>query len=323
MENKVICALKVFLPGYNEFPVKKAKYWAEKYYGAAKSTGKSLLKAIPDVATFRKKLGQPVIRLIDEYISPDFVTQSGLDKQAIMNKLVKRFRDRKTAQKYFDNVKRTYRTVKGIPAKRIKDSLSFSAAEYALKMTFGAWRFLGPIQHRGRGAFALAEAYLCGKPRPSLIRPQDKMIFNHPVCLTTPARVNGFRMKLHNQLMHSAANIIDRQYATRAIGDENDAINRLVNKFALEEFVPFAPGGLSHIDFVIHPDSIMPDDSPEIADIRYRIYKYFLGQEMADHLIAPWYTTRWVTKGRSGEYLGNPDKLCYVDMHLDIQVAKK
>ncbi|MEK7310313.1 MAG: hypothetical protein AAB038_05800 [Planctomycetota bacterium] len=324
MENEAICALRVFLPGVNEFPIEQARHWAESYYRVIKSTGKSLLKSIPDAATFRRKLGRPVIRLIDEYINPDFVTRSGRDKQAIMDKLIARFHDRKTARKYFNNVKRAYRTVKGIPAKRIKDSLSFSAAEYALKMTFGAWRFLGPIQGQGRGAFALAEAYLCGQLKASsLARPQDEITINQSVCLTTPARVNEFRMKLHNQLMHSAANIIDRRYADRVIRAENDAINRLINKFARKEFVPFSSGGSSHIDFVVHPDSIVPDDSLEIADIKYRIYESFLGQKMADHLKSRCQITHRVTKVRPEEYLGRSNKLFYADMHLDVQVMKK
>ncbi|MEW6026768.1 MAG: hypothetical protein AB1599_05710, partial [Planctomycetota bacterium] len=80
--------------------------------------------------------------------------------------------------------------------------MGIGAARYCLEMTFGSWRFTGKIQGKGRGAFALAESYLCGSPDAYLfVRPQDEIIVNQLVNITTPKRVNEFRMKLHNQLM--------------------------------------------------------------------------------------------------------------------------
>ncbi len=45
-----------------------------------------------------------------------------------------------------------------------QETLDSDAADYALKMTFGTWRFIGPIENKDKGALNVLEAFLTNSP---------------------------------------------------------------------------------------------------------------------------------------------------------------
>lgn len=323
MENKISTYLKVFIPAFNVYPFEKAMEWAEKYYASIKNFKRRWQRAVPDEKSFRKKVAKPLIKVTEEMISPEFRSRSGLAPENIISRLKYELRRDITARKYLEGIKRAYRTVKGVPAKKVKDILNLGAMNYWQDMTFGGWRFTGPLHGQGRGPFALTEQWLTGNPKSGhFLRKQDEVLLGKPTLISTPKKQGQFREKLHNQLMRSMSFIIDSRYDYQAINEENDKVNQLVNKYISKGFVPFNNAGESHLDFVLRPESIIPDDSPEVKQIMYDAYVYFLGKEMADYLKARWIITPRAVKPDPAEYLKSGKK-AHFDMFLDIQVAQK
>lgn len=279
---------------------------------------------MPDEKTFRKKVARPVIRVTEEMINPEFVNRSGLHVDDIISKMKYELRRDITARKYIERIKRAYSTVKGVPAKRVKDALDIGEVRYCLDMTFGGWRFTGPLDGKGRGPFALAESWLSNSPKaPGLLRKQDEVVLGGPVLIATPKNTPRLKEKLHNQLMRSGSFIVEAHYDSAVITEENDKINGLVNKFISKKFVPFGSSGASHLDFVLHPESVIPADSPAIRQIHYNAYAFFQGRQTADDLRKRCIETHRVAPVNPQDYIGWRTEKAYFDMHLDIQVTAK
>ena len=156
-ENRLLSHIRIYIPMVNEYPLEKAENWAKKYEQGLSHTLAQQRKAIPTQKAFFEKVARPILDKFQYLTDPEFngvVSRKGRTGEDIYARMKDRLLDHKTARKYFRNTKMAYQTRDGVDAKRIKDWLPYAAAYYAMEMTFGAWRFLGPIQHRGRGAFA-------------------------------------------------------------------------------------------------------------------------------------------------------------------------
>jgi len=323
-KNKVISHILIFIPKFNEIPFELVNQWADKYYHKARYTSYQRKEAIHTIKDFKEKIAQPTIDTMKQFINPNFINRSGKEYDAIIRELEEKMLDNRTAHKYRDELKYAHKRINGIPAKKIKDILGIGSINYALKMTFGAWRFIGSIDGKGKGAVILAGEWLSGNQSTiQLLKNNDKIVLGSPILITDTKRQGQLRRLLRNQLIRSGQNISNEHYSPQIIKKENDIVNQLVQGFAKDEFEPFFTCGDSHIDFVLEPQSVTPGDSRQVKEIEYKIYSFFKGEEEATKLREKWIEKDYHHPINIQEYIGNPDKPAYFDMHLDIQVSMK
>jgi 1-acyl-sn-glycerol-3-phosphate acyltransferase len=182
-------------------------------------------------------------------------------------------------------------------------------------MTFGQWRFLGPIDGKGTGAAILAGLWLSGDPETlQSLREKDQLITGQPVLITDPTRAGQLRKQLQNLLLHLGEFISAAHYSDEEIKKANRRINELVQGFTLAN--PEV-----HIGLEVDPDSVTPSDSRKVLEIKYQINERFLGEEKAKARRAECVEKIYPTSLDPTGYIGNPNKKAYFDMFLDIQVS--
>jgi hypothetical protein len=337
-ETEILLHLRLFIPKYNPIPFEKIVEYAEQTYLRAchRRKGGGTQK------DYEEKMFKPVIDGLKRLLSDDFVSKRGLTKEQIIKKTEEGKKE--AGRAYLENLNQAFETVDGIPAQAILEKLPLNSAKYGREMTFGEWRLIGPIDGRGTGAAILAGRYLSGLPVPKIgtqtgdlttlqfLRGKDQLITGEPVLITEPKRAGQLRKQLQNQLLRSGELIAEAHYSDEEIRKANKRTNELVQEFTLDKFEPFSPGGDSHIDLVVDPQSVTPADSKEVLEIKYKINEFFLGEKMAkdirrtsiekDYSLGP-YPRDKPTRPDPDEYLGKPGKKAYFDMYLDIRVEKR
>lgn len=138
MKNSGISHIMFFLPKFNLIPFEEVKNWADRYYQRLSHTNAQRKKSIRTHKDFKEKIGQPTIDATSQFISPDFRSRSGLTHDTIIGKLKDKMLDNTTSRKYQEKIERSYETIGGVPARRIKDKLDLGSNNYAREMTFGA-----------------------------------------------------------------------------------------------------------------------------------------------------------------------------------------
>lgn len=329
MTPKILTHLKVFIPRYNEYPLDKAQKWADKYYARARHISGHRRQAIRTQQAVKEKVINPLFKTFERMLNKNFVSRSGLTARDILNKM-KESLDKKGGRKYLDKLEMAYRKTDGVPAKYIKDRLPLGAANYAQKMTFGIWRLTGPLDKTGKGALNIVLDWLTGvTATPKFLRRQDEVVAGSPELITTPARPGRFRMQLRSYLMHAFALICQSNYQAEVIKEQNDRVNQLMNKFIRKDFVPFTTagakrspddhrGGLSHLDFVLHPETAELFNSSRLNEIRNKINAFFLGNQAI-----PLPRSVVFDKVKPSNFIGHPLQPIHLDMHLDLQITKK
>ncbi|MFH0889237.1 MAG: hypothetical protein V1871_08540 [Planctomycetota bacterium] len=327
--------IRIYIPGHNEYPLEKAERWAERYYQGLRHTSAQQRKAVPNQKAFFEKIAQPILdkfRYLTEPEFKDFVSRKGRDWEDIYARMKYRLLDPRTARKYLKYTKKAYQVKDGVKAKDIKDWLPYAAANYAMEMTFGAWRYLGPISDSGEGAFVLVSEWLTGKTDClNFLRDKDQRLQGHSVLITAPERASEFRRALRNKLAHAVMIIDIYNYAQDEVKKQNDRINEFVNGFIRPEITPFSIDGdssrnnrdsahASHINFVVLPETAKLRQSQELRELRYRICRHFFDKpSLQNLLIAPEYMNR-IIPSLVPTLIGNPDYPLCVDMYLDIKV---
>ena len=349
-QEKFLSHIKVYLPCFNEFPVEKAQKWADAYYKQICHISGHRRKSVRTQKDYREKVAKP---LIDEYQkmmdaisanAPGWKSKRRRSPQDIMEKMKQKMLSRHSARKYLTGLDKAFGIKDGVRAKALKQCLPFYAADYAIKMSFGSWRFNGPIQEechpdirrdiRGsnpaeagitvskKSAVAIATNWLTGNPEtPKFLRDKDEIINGKPVLVTVSSNAGRFRKQLANKLQQADLIIRAYNYSPEIIKSENDRINSWANDFANDEFTPFSTAGNSHIDFAVIPETAELYGSERLVGIRYRIYEHFLGQEQArktQSLSIPDYVKSVM---KPADLIGRKGYSICADMYLDIQVA--
>lgn len=304
----------VYVPAYNLFPPVKAREWAERYYRRLAHTKSAQARSISSFKEFKKKMCQPLIDASARMFNPEFESRSGLSAKDILRKQEEKMLSKNAYAKYKDGLKRAYAKRQGEPAKFIKDKLPYQAADYAVKMTFGIWPLNGPLVEGGEDALSIILGWLGGSAKivPAL-RAQDKLRQGGPIAITGPERLGEFKLKLRTRLARGLGFIRQSYFLKDVLKEENDLLNRTVNDYLGPEFAPFQSNGESHLDWVLHPETAGYRNDPKAMDIKWQIYEFFLGPDRMQK-IAQAFSTDKITQ------FGPPD---YMDMHLDIRVAKK
>jgi primosomal replication protein N len=163
-------------------------------------------------------------------------------------------------------------------------------ADYVEKMTFGLWRLIGPPS--GHSTKEAPLDIVLETLKPHIIK----------------GKWGQFRREFIRHFKPSFIGIHNSNYLSDMVKDRNDHMNELVNRFTREDVVQFSPDGASHMDFVLHPETVESYNSPRCLEIRSRIWDHFAGKplDMNDH---------------SQVTTPIPGRPCQMEMHLDIQVS--
>jgi hypothetical protein len=289
MKGEILVGKKAFIHWVKEFSFEETRKWGDALRHQILKTLEGMPnKAVPDNETFFKKIGKPTLDNLDKMLPDGFVSHKGRSKKMILAIARGRLNAPNAAKKHEQNLKLGLETFD-------QGRLNGAMVEYHLKRSFGEYRFTEPIE--------LALGWLAP--------------------FIQPAKQGRFKSKLGNQLMSSGLLISDCMYILDIIKLENDKINALLNQSIRQDIVRFEIGGQSHCDFVLIKSSIIPFYWSTVKEIKYGIYKEFDGEPFANDLRSRWPVIDESKPPNPDDYIGNPNKLAYFDMELDVQVSKK
>lgn len=106
--------------------------WVEGFQANAPRIIKKLMRKIKDEADYYEKVVGVILKRYPKFINPSFISRSGLNSKAIIQKISKHLQS--SYEKYKKNLDRAYETVDGIPAKRFKEAVAAAKEHYAKRM---------------------------------------------------------------------------------------------------------------------------------------------------------------------------------------------
>jgi len=329
MIDKLLTRVKVFIPGYNFYPLSLAVKWLKGYYNRVVYTNEARKEAIPDLKTFRRKLAKPLLKVFPQFLNPQFVNKSGLDANDIIVKHTAGLKSPLAAKKYQKHAEMKYATKYGIPAEQIKAKLPLSAVYYTEKMSFGPWVLAGPLNpkpdhlaikpYTGKSALSIIVGWFSGDVLiPEYLRSQDDLITGQPCLITRPSKLRKFQMELQTRLRRAVSHIQTANYAPEVVRQENDRTNQLVDSYRKPDIVSFQTDGPSHLHFIVHPQTAELRNGLKITTLRNQISQYFLGKDAKP--IEPVFLPEGQ---KSADFIGKYGHSILVDMYLDLQVTIK
>lgn len=150
-----------------------------------------------------------------------------------------------------------------VDKKRVKDvkaRMPLKTAHYAIEMTFGKWRLMGP-----RGDEAKS--------------PMDKVLdLLKPVII--PAKWPEFKKQFKKKLLQQFEIIGWFKYATERIDKVNARINQLISEFISKEISV-------SLNFIPHPETSESFYSERLVALRSKIHLEFTGKELDTSKLKP------------------------------------
>jgi len=321
MEGEIIVREKAFIPWVKEFTFEETEEWGQALRDSIPKTLEGILKGVPDNEAFRKKIVKPLIVAVRKMLGNGFVSRQGLTQELILEIMKAKLTGEDAAKNYQDSVKLAYEAFD-------QGELNSAMVAYHRGKSFGAYRFREAIE-KSLGwltqPFPLNDTHsknnISDKLSATSIRNEAERA--GLTLFIQPAKQGRFRLKFSNQVKHSGKLISNLAFDPQYFKPENDKINALINQYISKDIVPFITNGKSHCDFVLIPESVVPANSAKAKEKKYEIYKHFYGEEHANKLRAVWIVMDESIPPNPDDYIGNPNKLAYFDMELDVQVARK
>jgi hypothetical protein len=319
--------LKVFIPGYNFFPLSMSYKWLREYYNRIVYANEARKEAIPDLKAFRKKVAKPLLKVYPEFLNPNFTSRSALSANEIIAKHAYNIKRPEAAKRYHKHSELKYQTRDGIPAKYIKDKLPLGAISYTEKMSFGTWCLTGSLNPKrdkipvkdcaGKSPLSIIVGWLSGDVLiPEYLRKQDELIAGGHYLITKPSRLQEFQVELRTRLRRALHNIQASRYALETVQKENERTNQLVDGYKRSGIASFKVNGSSCLNFIIYPETTELLDGLNIIKLREQIRHYFLGKDTkpSESIILP-------PGSVASDFIGKHGPHVLVDMHLEIKVS--
>ena len=255
----IISHLKLIVPVIEEPPQELMDAFIKGCIRAAPKTYRHLKKALPDTKAVIKKLIKPSLKATESFLRPDYVTRRGLEIKDILtvSEAEIEFRARRW-------LKKTHLAFHKDPKER-KREIEFKAVYYLKEMARLNLPFKG-YKDIVRGVGPTGARWLTGDQTVLGRLGPGEILMGRPVDITrsgqasrclrmrdAPYRSIGaarFRGRFIREILASGSKIIDADYRPSLLAQGNDKINRLVTGYARDKFVPFTPGGASHVDFM-------------------------------------------------------------------------
>ncbi len=251
----IISHLKLMVPVIEKPPPELMDTFIKGCLRAAPKTYRHLKKALPDTKAVIDKMIKPGLKATESFFNPEYGTRRGMKIKDI------------PAPSQDDIETWARRWLKGTqyafekdPKERIRE-IKFKAENYIRETAYSNLPFSG-FGDKIRGVGPVGARWLTGdKSVLSLIGPGDT--FKAPPVNIIPTsrrdQAARFRGRFINQIVSAGSKIIKADYRPSLLAKGNDKINRLVSEYARDKFVPFTPGGASHVDFIREPAYLFLD----------------------------------------------------------------
>jgi len=243
--------IAVLIP--TEVPAELVGRWVNRTKEAAPRTGKGLKKALARPEDFQTKVIKPGLKAFQKLVAPDFISRSGNSVKEMIG--AARAKMDRSRRRHHTKIRLFFKAVNGVKAQRFRETIDASAGIYA--------RAIRPLlaltgyKKIIRGVAPLAGRWLTNDPAAyDLLREEDEVKEGGPVLITEPSHQSQFRQRLFYRIRKAGGLILsalDTAFEDFFLKSENDLTNQLVQSYARSEFVPFAPGEPSHLDFVVLP----------------------------------------------------------------------
>jgi len=219
--------IDTYIKGYKESPDKGYKHARE---------------AVPDVKAVIEKIIKPSIKGTKDSLNPNYVTRSGMKVKNIPPPTQAEME--KWARKYLKGMEYAFRD----GGKEYIAVIKLMAEIYGKRMrpTLAITGFKDKI----RGVSRVAALCLIGNESVLPLILPEEMIKGPLINVILEGREGRFSSRLNSQLVSDGSQIIKNGYQPGDIIEANANINKVVNTYARDGFVPFTPNGASHIDFI-------------------------------------------------------------------------
>ncbi|MFH1228074.1 MAG: hypothetical protein V1701_09265, partial [Planctomycetota bacterium] len=157
--SKVISELIIGVTA-GSMPDEVNKKWEEMAINNAELGNNRRKKKIKTNVDFEGMIALPSTNKLNSYISPDFISKSGLTKQEIISKHYKN--TVQSFQKYQDKLDYAHETVDGVPSKRYKDAIKKGAKNYGKNVCEKLLAFTG-MRFKDTGCASMAIKWLDGQ----------------------------------------------------------------------------------------------------------------------------------------------------------------
>jgi hypothetical protein len=231
--------VKIVAPYFPDIPPEIKKNWVSGIKKAAPNAYQGLRKAIKTRKDFKKKIAKPAEKAIASFINPEFVSRHELTYKNIMNKT--RDSMKHAGKDYLQKAKAGFETGK------FAESVEFGQTEYARKWCKITGPLIGYKKGGIKGLSALGVMALVGDPGL-----KNFLKVGIDTIEGTPTQSLRAGAGLGNRIVHLGREIIKHGYETQDIKRANQELNQLINDLRRRKgIVPFSPGGVSHIDFIV------------------------------------------------------------------------
>lgn len=249
----IISHLKLMVPVIEKPPPELIDAYIKGWLRSAPKAYRHLKKALPDTKAVIAKMIKPGLKARQSLFNPEYYTRRGIQIKDIpapsqddLEIWARRWL--KKMQYVFQDIKELSRKMKFRPEIYLKEIAR-------LNLPFRGYKDIV------RGVGPVAARWLTGdKSVLSMIGPGDTFKAP-PVDITRSGQAPRFRGRFINQILAAGSQIIKLKYRpdlpvrgrtqTGKTDKGNEQINRLVTGYARDKFVPFTPGGASHVDFIM------------------------------------------------------------------------
>jgi hypothetical protein len=239
-----------------ETPEWLGEKWLENLKGNALRLYQNLLKQVPDSIKFQEKIAGPSNQAYAGFVNPAFVSRRGNKKSNIVDSQGTNLRE--AYKKFVSGLDHAFETVDGVEAKRFKEKVEKARDKYLEGMGRRALLF-GGTRRDGRGPATLASHWLVGDRRViGWMREGDRVLEggSYQICATRDR--SAFKAALTERLIQAGIRIIKSNFSAAVIAEENEQNNHLAQSLIDPSLglTPFAPGGLSRLDFITEHDQL-------------------------------------------------------------------
>lgn len=203
---------------------------------------------IKNSSDYENLITEPSQKGCASYISEDFISKSGLNKQEILEKHYKNSAE--GFKKYQEKLAYMFETVDGVPAKRYKEAIRRGAPHYGKNVAQKLLAFTGDKVH-GLGCASSAIRWLDGdtaiKQTATITLGKGKAVI-----IAKPGLRGSFRIALNSRLIQAGATITRSGFKEPIMKRQNDITNDLMNALVNPalNLVPFETGGDSYVDYL-------------------------------------------------------------------------
>ena len=215
-----------------------------------------LVTRIPDEQHFAERLAQPASKGYQGFVRPTFTSKSGQgssDIETAQGANLKRAYD-----KFLAKLKYAFETIDGIAAKRFKEMIDLIKPIFGTGTSERLLPFTG-TKIEGRSCVPIAVHWLVQDKRVlDWLRAGDEVRAGGPYLVTFPNEISAFKAALTGRLIQAGAAIVKGSFDSTVMLDQNTRTNQLVQSLINPALglTPFAPGGLSHVDYIMDHDQL-------------------------------------------------------------------